>query len=340
MLGLMTAFTSCSIEAHAKVNIVLDVLGTRPDGFHDLRSIVMPVELHDDLEIEVGGPGGGVAVEVVPDGVDVSHIGPAEDNLCVKAVKAYFAAIPPCGTHRAPEMRIHIVKRIPLGGGMGGGSADAAATLVALDWFAARGVFAGEVGPVGEKGLLEIAAEVGSDVPALLLGGAVLMEGRGEKVSRLRGVFPPVDLLLANPGVHVSTPAAFRALDAGRSSGSCPRNVPPVVARLLTNPSDFGNILSSRNCGEALSGFTEMLYNGLEGAVFELHPEVALIAAKLREAGSKGVLMSGSGATVFALASSPEEAGILAESLPRGCRAVISRTVPDGVMAAHGPLEA
>ena len=312
------------VAAHAKINATLDLLGRRPDGYHALRSVVIPVALHDDVEVALL-PGAGPApdaspairVEIAADGVDCSRIGPPGDNLCAKAAAAFlrrFAAF--AAAARGAALRIRVVKRIPLGGGLGGGSADAAATLVALAALAGGGI--------GRDDLVALAAEVGSDVPALVCGGAVLMEGRGEKVTPLPGLFAPFDLLLANPGVHVSTAAAFRAFDE----------------RALTPAPISSKIVLSRNCGRTLPGFAAMLSNGLEDAVFALHPEVARIAARLREAGAAGVSMTGSGATVFALAASREDAGALAGALPAGCWHAVSRTVPDGVMAAHGPLEA
>lgn len=312
---MISSKKSCTIEAHAKINLSLDVLGTRPDGFHDLRSVVMPIALHDELFVEISPATtteGQISIEIIPDGVDCSEIGDNKKNLCVKAASLFLSR----AEERLVDVFIRVLKRIPLGGGLGGGSADAAATLIALNsLFSPR--------PFSEEELISMAAEIGSDVPALLLGGTVLMEGRGERVSRLANFAPPFDILLANPGTHISTPAAFRAYD-----------------EMLTKSQISSNIVISRNCGGALSDFATSLSNGLEKPVFALYPEVARTAAALKDAGAIGVLMSGSGATVFALADSPEAASRLAGALPKGCWKMISRTVPDGVMAAHGPLEA
>ena len=171
-------------------------------------------------------------------------------------------------------------------------------------------------------------AELGSDIPAMVHGGTVLMEGRGEVVTPLRDVggrspLPSMAVLLANPGTHVSTAEAYRESNA-----------------VLTSPSFSCNILSSPNRVGSASACAAWLFNGLEGAVFARHPEVAAIAARLRQAGAAAVLMSGSGATVFALADDAAEAGRLARALPDGCWWTVTRTLPDGVMAAHGPLEA
>ena len=175
---------------------------------------------------------------------------------------------------------------------------------------------------------MKMGASLGSDIPAMVHGGTVLMEGRGEKVTPLLGSdglspLPSMAVLLANPGTHVSTAEAYRE-----------------SSDVLTSSAFSCNILSSPNCVGSASACAAWLFNGLEGAVFARHPEVADIAARLREAGGAAVLMSGSGATVFALADDEAEAERLARALPDGCWWTVTRTLPDGVMAAHGPLEA
>lgn len=285
-----------AVAAHAKINATLDVLGRRPDGYHELRSVVLPLALHDDVVV-APGERPGISVETVPDGVDCSMIGPPETNLCAKAVRAFFRRF---GADAAvePSLAIRVVKRIPLGGGMGGGSADAAAVLRAL----AATLPQEGGGAIPLAALAEVGAEVGSDVPALVFGGAVLMEGRGERVSRAAGFDRPVDLLLANPGTHVSTAAVFHAIDAAGM---------PTARRRTP----------SRLFGVALS-------NDLEEVVFGLYPEVADIAARLKTAGAEDVLMTGSGATVFATAESPAAAAALAAALPAGCWRAVTRTLP------------
>ena len=173
-----------------------------------------------------------------------------------------------------------------------------------------------------------MAASLGSDIPAMVHGGTVIMEGRGEVVTPVRDAagrspLPSMAVLLANPGTHVSTAEAYRESNA-----------------VLTSSAFSCNILSSPNCVGSASACAAWLFNGLERAVFARHPEVAALAARLRQAGAAAVLMSGSGATVFALADDEAEAERLARALPDGCWWTVTRTLPDGVMAAHGPLEA
>lgn len=246
------------VEAYAKVNFTLEVFGRRPDGFHDLRSVVVPVSLADTLDVELAG--------------GISCDSGFADDLCVKAAEVLRRE---CGCRYGAEIKIE--KRIPVGGGLGGGSADAAATLLALNrlW---------RLGKSREE-LAEIGAAVGSDVPALVLGGAVVMEGRGETVRRLE--LPPetcFHLVLANPGVFCSTGAVY---------AGC-RN------RLHKDGSILYNMVSAmeRGCSSAVGS---ALLNDLQESALALHPEIAAAMAALKEAGAEAVLMSGSGSTVFAL---------------------------------------
>ena len=229
------------VEAHAKINLTLEVLGRRPDGYHELRSVVVPIPLHDDVVLEASDE---ISVEM--DALNA----PQERNLAWRAAQALRQA-----TGCARGARISIVKRIPAGGGLGGGSADAAAVLNGLNelW----GLH------LSKERLAEIGATVGSDVPALVWGGPVLMEGRGERVSPL-----PLDvrvpdlarLVLRFPSVAASTPAVyaeFREEDRGRGA------------------------------------------NDLQPAACRLYPEIAAALKALEAEGCEGVQMTGSGSTVF-----------------------------------------
>jgi len=232
------------IEAHAKINLTLKVLGVRPDGYHDLQSVVLPVPLHDDVLLESADD---VTVEMPGDIPPVC-------NLAWRAAQALRRV-----TGCARGARIAIVKRIPAGAGLGGGSADAAAVLNGLNALWGLGL--------PKERLCAIAAEVGSDVPALTRGGPVLMEGRGERVTPLAesplAGFPLPDLsrlVLRTPPVFVSTPEVFRAFrDEDRGLGA----------------------------------------NDLQPAACRLHPEIAAALAALAAEGCTGVMMSGSGASVF-----------------------------------------
>jgi len=239
-------------EAHAKINLTLAVLGERPDGYHDLRSIVLPIPLHDTVTLEPASEISLVcqaAPGAAPLPTALATLAPAR-NLAYRAAEALRRAT---GCMRG--VRITLVKRIPAGAGLGGGSADAAAVLNGLNqlW---------EL-HLPKARLCEIAAEVGSDVPALVWGGPVLMEGRGERVTPLGADHPLPDmarLVLRVPPVFVSTPEVFRAF----------------------RPEDRGQGA-----------------NDLQPAACRLHPEIGAALAALRAEGCEGVTMSGSGAAVF-----------------------------------------
>ena len=263
-----------TVEACAKVNLSLEVYGKRPDGYHALRSLVVPISLADTL-----------TVETTADGSLTSDTGFADD-LCVRAAHV-LQSCSSCPSHSScPGARIRVTKRIPVGGGLGGGSADAAATLRALNelW---------RLGKTPEE-LAQIGAAVGSDVPALVLAQhyrlPVLMEGRGEKVSLAeQGCECACPIVLANPGVSVSTAEIYRLCT--------PRTVPATAP-----------------------------VNDLQEPAIRRHPEIARTLDALRSAGATDVRMSGSGATCFGFAPDEASTERIAATLARaGLRSWVSR---------------
>lgn len=255
-----------TVAAYGKVNLTLEVYNRRGDGYHALRSVVLPVSLFDTLEVE--------------DALGFSCDSGYPDDLCLKAARVLD---PTRGA------AIHVEKHIPAGGGLGGGSADAAATLLALNeiWGLVK----------TREELAEIGAQVGSDVPALVLGGPVLMEGRGECVRRL-SLAAPLNLVLVNPGVACSTAevyAAYRPRPATNASAT-----DAMVAALAAG--DFDATVAA-------------LGNDLQSPAMALCPAVARALLDLRAAGAEGVSMSGSGSTVFALVRSEAAAIELAAKM-------------------------
>ena len=254
-----------TVEAFAKVNLSLEVLGRRPDGYHELRSVVLPITLSDALTLDVA-----------PEGVVETDSPYGENDLAVMAANALRAAGARGG------VSIKTVKRIPDGGGLGGGSADAATTLLALNemWNLDR----------SPEELASIGAAVGSDVPSLVMAQhyrrPVMMEGRGERVRLLGGdeiaaLNVGEFIVLANPRVHSSTAE--------------------VYARC-------------RPDSEAAQG----LSNGLQAAACELHPEIAAALDALSAAGAQWVRMTGSGSTVFGFAHDEALASRIAEEMENG----------------------
>ena len=236
------------VRAHAKINWTLEVLGKRPDGYHDLRSIVLPVALHDVVDLE---PADGITCETK--GLDI----PQEKNLAYRAVLALQEA-----TGCTKGVSISIEKHIPSGAGLGGGSSDAAAVLNALNvlWHL----------DLPCERLCEIAAGIGSDIPALVMGGPVIMEGRGEFVRRIDAdvlrelggeALPSADSIeVFCPGVFSSTPAVYKEF-------------------------------RETDCG--------LGPNDLQPAAIRLYPEIADALVCLEGKGLKRVTMSGSGSAVY-----------------------------------------
>ena len=302
------------ILAPAKVNLTLEILGRRPDGYHELRSVLMPVGLFDTVRLEeTEDPG--VEVEMRAEGVDLS--GMSGENIALRAARLFEKRT---GVTRGA--RIQITKRIPLGGGLGGGSADAAAVLRGLQKL--RGV------RVKRAELLGMAAELGSDVPALVLGGAVLMTGRGERVRRIR--VPPgrgMWMVVANDGTHCATGEVY-AHYARKQSEIFPLTKGGGLSHTIAAPVRGGDVAST----------AAALHNGLQEVVFSQHPSVAALAHRLAAAGGEGVLVSGSGASVFALVRGKRHGEEVRKRLGSRVWSVLVQTLPDSVTAAHGPLEA
>ena len=275
-------------EAYAKVNFTLEVFGKRADGYHALRSVVMPISLSDTLDIEVTGDG-----EITSDtGYD--------DDLCVKAARVLKSSVSSLPSSFGAT--IHVTKRIPAGGGLGGGSADAAAVLRALNELWGIGL--------SREELAEIGAQVGSDVPALVLGGPVIMEGRGERVTPLIRTFEHsehsnIHLILVNPGVHSSTKEVYAACEARSLDGE------NATARMV-------EALGSGNPEEIAA----LLMNDLQAPAVTQHPEIADALVSLRTAGVLGAMMSGSGSSIFGIVRDAAEAErISSEMNARGYKA-------------------
>ena len=236
-----------TVDACAKINWTLHVLGMRPDGYHDLRSIVLPVpSLRDTVTLEAAR---GISCQM--EGLDV----PEERNLAFRAACALREA-----TGCAGGVRLSIVKRIPAGAGLGGGSADAAAVLNGLNRLWRLGLTEGE--------LMQIGARVGSDVPALVLGGPVLMEGRGERVRRLL----PADDADGDP---LPAPDALEVF------------TPPISASTAAVYREFR--MADRG----------HFRNDLQPAAIRLYPGIAEAIRNLERKGLRRVTMSGSGSTVY-----------------------------------------
>ena len=258
--------------APAKINLSLRVLGRRADGFHDLESLMCPVSVFDTLDVTRRAGGG---LEFV---CDDPTLPVGDDNLVVRAARLFGKA-----QGMEPNVRIALTKHIPHGAGLGGGSSDAATTLLALDrLFETR---------LSCESLAEMAAQLGSDIPFFIYQSAAMIRGRGERVEPV--AFPhALPLLLIKPPFGVPTPWAY-----SRWKDAC--EIPGVPYAAQTFP-----------WGE--------LVNDLERPVFEKHIFLADVKRwLLAQPEAAGALMSGSGATVFAVLRSKEDAVPLGERVVR-----------------------
>jgi 4-diphosphocytidyl-2-C-methyl-D-erythritol kinase len=275
--------SSVTRSAHAKLNVFLRVLGAREDGYHDLESLVLPLDLADTV---VATPDDRLYVDVrsEPAGLaDAVRAGGMNLGLMAALALAEICDAPGRGA------RIEIVKRIPVAAGLGGGSADAAAVLLALNelWGCELELDA----------LLVVGERIGSDVPAMLVDAPVLVRGRGE---RIEPVHVPTTWWAVHPfDFPTRSPDAYRWWDEDGAS---------------TGP-DPGALIAAVESGNAeLLGHA--LYNDLEGPVTARHPEVGRVREAFLGAGALGAVMSGSGPTVVALARNLGHADRLAEAVP------------------------
>jgi 4-diphosphocytidyl-2-C-methyl-D-erythritol kinase len=255
-----------TIPSFAKINWTLEILGRRPDGYHELRTILQTVSLADTLTFTLADEG----IEL---SCDAPGIPTDENNLVVRAALALreFA-----GTGRGAQ--INLVKRIPAAAGLGGGSGNAAITLLAL-----RNLW--EVKASGQE-LIEIGRRLGADVPFFLLGGTGIGVGRGDEVYPLADIMAE-HLLLVNAGIAMPTREVYGGLPVELTKPEGEAKMPfslEVANRSISTPAAM-----------------PLLRNDLEAVVYARHPLLGQIRDLLLEAGACGVLMSGSGATIFAL---------------------------------------
>ena len=264
------------VQAHAKINLYLDVLGKRPDGYHEIETIFHSIGLHDDIYLRKR------ADRQISVHCEHPQVPCDPRNLAYRAAKLLLDNTP-----NLSGVEINIVKRIPIAAGLGGGSADAAAVLCGMNALFDLGLTQTE--------LMQLGVQLGADVPFCILGGAALGRGIGEILTPL----PPLKaawLLLANPGFAVSTARVYQQVNLSLTPSQ--KNVTMLI-RCFQDDKSFS--------------VGPHLYNGLEVPVLSKYPAIAEIKTKLdKHPGSCGVLMSGSGATVFAFMQSQVHANLAA----------------------------
>lgn len=276
-----------TVLARAKLNLTLDVLGKRPDGYHDLKMVMQSVALADTLTVETG-TGEGLEVRT-----DLSFLPNNEKNLAAAAALAFQTV-----TGRdLGGVAIAIEKRIPVCAGMGGGSSDAAAVLRSLERMLGTGQDLAALARIGER--------VGSDVPYCVLGGTALAEGRGEVLTPLSAL-PHCHVVICKPAFSISTPELFRAVDG---------------VRLRCRP-DTDGVLAALEAGD-LGGVARRMYNVFEDVLpSRQRTEVAAIRSALVQHGALGANMSGTGPTVFGLFDDADRARSAWEELRQTYRDV------------------
>ncbi|MDQ0795893.1 4-(cytidine 5'-diphospho)-2-C-methyl-D-erythritol kinase [Streptomyces sp. B1I3] len=288
---------SVTVRVPAKVNVQLAVGAPRPDGFHDLANVFLAVGMYDEVTVTPAD-----ALRVTCSGPDAASVPLDGTNLAARAATALAARY-----GIAPDVHLHIDKDIPVAGGMAGGSADGAAALLACDALWNTGA--------SREELLAICAELGSDVPFSLIGGAALGVGRGERLS-------PVDVggtfhwVFAVADGGLSTPAVYGEFDRLTAGTEVPQ------------PAASAGLLSALRTGDT-AALADTLSNDLQAAALSLRPSLADTLAAGTAAGALAALVSGSGPTTAFLVSDEESARKVADALLssgtcRSARAAVS----------------
>ena len=285
-----------TLDANAKINLTLDILGLREDGYHEVAMVMQEVSLHDTLSLKKTEAG--IQLSITIEG-QKGTLPADETNLCWKA-----AALMQQEYGLTGGVSMELVKRIPMAAGLAGGSADAAAVLKGMNQLYEL--------EISEERLCELGARLGSDIPFCLLGGTMLAEGRGEKLTRLPD-FPETFVVLAKPEVGVSTAWAYKTYDAGYD-GHHPDNEAMLAA--------IGAGSLDRAAG--------LLCNVLEGVTVRKHAIIDSYKQTMLQQGALASMMSGSGPTVFGLAGDEASAGKIAaaiRALDAGAAVYVAKTV-------------
>lgn len=296
------------LRAPAKLNLGLRVVGRRADGYHEIESLVVPVELADELAIDLGGEPG-IRLSVSGDAAD--GVPADERNLAWRAAAAFLRE---AGLEAG--VALDLVKNVPSPAGLGGGSSDAGAVL--------RGLAALSGARLPRERLAELALTLGADVPFFLAPAPALVEGIGERILPVRGI-PEMQVLLVHPGVGLATNAVYAAFDA-EISLTATTHVTKVRA-LLALREESGAALA--RWPDSQDWLRALVINDLEPAATQLCPLVAKLREELLETGARAVGMSGSGPTMYAIFASEAEAGSAQARIARaGTRTWLTHTAP------------
>lgn len=256
-----------NISAPAKINIGLDILHRRPDGFHDIDTIMLPISLADSLELQLAA-----SEQFSCSDPDLPM---DADNLVIRALRLFEQE-----SGIKTSLQVHLEKRIPSGAGLGGGSSDAVAML--------RGANQLYDEPLSFDSLLKITRRLGSDIPFFLYDSPCRATGRGELLEKVN--FPAFSGVVIYPGFSVSTAIAYQSVDLS-----------------LTSASRFSSLKSFVKSGFTLTDWQTTISNDFELTIFQMHPELARLKQQLYDGGAGYASLSGSGSALFALYRSPHQ---------------------------------
>lgn len=265
--------TQTTIQCPAKVNLSLDVVGRREDGYHNLETIMHTVRLYDTLTI-ICEDSGETTVSITANSDSIPKDG---SNLCAKAARIFFEEI-----GFSAKVSIHIEKNIPVGAGLGGGSSNAAGTLTALN-----GIFKN---PLSKSKLAGISKAVGADVPFFIYGGCMLAQGIGEILSPLPAL-KNVTFLIAKPAFGVSTPWVYKNLNLNTD----------------THHPDTKSVIAALESGN-INSLAKYAGNTLEAVTSAKYPDIEKYKCIMKAHGAAYALMSGSGSSVFGIFTNPQKA--------------------------------
>ena len=291
---------SIQVLANAKINLYLDILSRRENGYHNILSIMQTVSLCDTVTLTRLAKGSGIRVSTSVEGLPCDR-----RNLAWRAAEKFGALL-----GGDPDVSIHIEKRIPMAAGLGGGSADAAAVLRGLEQLYGTGA--------GTDKLCEIGATLGADIPFCVVGGAMIAEGIGEVLTPCAGLPEDCRLVIACGGEGISTPEAYGALDARYESFATPRE----------GGARFESLCRSLREADVAS-VREHMYNIFEEVVLPTHSTAGRLLETVRQSGATAAMMSGSGPSVFGLFESEAQARAAAKRIEEtlGIPAHVARPV-------------
>ena len=278
-----------NIPAYGKINLTLDVLGKRPDGYHNVEMIMQSVELHDQI----------ILSEKEDEGIEIrcnsSHVPTDENNLAYQAADILMKE---AGVNKG--VTIQIIKKIPVAAGLAGGSTDAAAVLKGLNSLLGL--------KVSEERLKELGAQLGADVPFCINGGTVKATGIGTELTSLSSL-PELELVMVKPDIGVSTKKIYTN----------------YKEELITNRPDTAAMEKAIEARD-IEGIKDNMVNVLEDITLSIYPEVAEIKEKMEELGDYPVLMSGSGPTLFAVINNRQDADEYSQLLKEKLEVQVIRT--------------